>query len=117
MANSLCQRAAGAPENTAEVIAAHRGVFQCHLKPHKKWGGHHTFLSIGMSSVVVAWCDMRLHMSRRLCFGCGNCHEGIKGVTWGTTVPVGRTGSCGGQLPTKGWSVRTRQLVSKPPMS
>lgn len=45
-------------------------------------------------------------MSRRLCFGCGNRHEGIKSVTWGTTVPGGRTGCLR-------WSATYKGLVSE----
>lgn len=44
-------------------------------------------------------------MSRRLCFGCWNRHEGIKSDTWGTTVPIGRT-SC------LRWSATYKELVS-----
>lgn len=40
----------------------------------------------GMSSITVACCDTRLHMSQGLCPGPGDRHGGLKSVMQGATA-------------------------------
>lgn len=57
MVDFLCERTAGAPENTAEIIAAHRGVFSISSLRNLKRSGVDTIL-FSLLKCLLLWLSI-----------------------------------------------------------